>query len=61
MNALNYYQLLQKNAQAMGGVFSVNDLRNLFSQSNSTVLYRIVNKPEQEKVLFRFRQFFCYK
>lgn len=58
MNTLKYYQLLQKMTPEMGGVFSTNDLRNLFSQSNDVLLGRTLKVLEREKILTRFRQGF---
>lgn len=58
MNTLKCYQLLQKMTPEMGGVFSTNDLRNLFNQSNDVLLSRMLKILEKEKILKRFRQGF---
>lgn len=42
----------------MGGVFSINDLRNLFNQTNDVLLHREIQNLENEQILRRFRQGF---
>jgi hypothetical protein len=42
----------------MGGVFSINDLRNLFNQTNDVLLHREIKNLEGENILVRFRKGF---
>lgn len=58
MKALHYYQLIQKVAPVIGGVFSINDLRNLFNQTNDVLLHREIKNLENENILTRFRKGF---
>jgi hypothetical protein len=58
MNIIKLYQLIQKTAPQMGGVFSINDLRNLFNQTNNVLLHREIRNLEKEQILRRFRQGF---
>jgi hypothetical protein len=58
MKLLSYYKLIQKNAPLMGGVFSINDLRNLFNQTSDVLLHREIQNLEKERILRRFRQGF---
>ena len=51
-------QLLQKFASVMSGVFSINDLRNLFNESNDVLLHRRINSLERSGFLSRFKQGF---
>jgi hypothetical protein len=50
--------MVQKTAPSMGGVFSINDLRNLFNQTNDVLLHREINSLEKEHILRRFRKGF---
>jgi hypothetical protein len=58
MKLLNYYKLVQKTSPSMGGVFSINDLRNLFNQTNDVLLHREIQNLENEHIVRRFRQGF---
>jgi hypothetical protein len=58
MKTVRLYQLIQKTAPQMGGVFSINDLRNLFNQTNDVLLHREIINLEKEQILRRFRQGF---
>ena len=42
----------------MGGVYSINDLRNLFNQTNDVLLHREIRNLEKENILKRFKQGF---
>ena len=50
--------LLQKFESVMSGVFSINDLRNLFNESNNVLLHRRINSLEKSGFLSRFKQGF---
>jgi hypothetical protein len=54
MKILKYYQLIEKMTSEMGGVFSTNDFRNLFGQSNDVFLSRTLKIFEKVNILTRF-------
>jgi hypothetical protein len=43
-------------APSLGGVYSINDLRNLFNQNSKVLLHREIRALEGEKLLQRFKQ-----
>ena len=50
--------MLQNWATKMNGVFTINDLRNLFNQTNDVLLHRQIKQFEKEGILARFKQGF---
>lgn len=58
MIPLKNYTLLQKWASEVRGVFTINDLRNLFNQPNDVLLYRQIRTFEKEGILSRFKKGF---
>jgi len=52
------HTLILRWAPKAGGVFSINDLRNLFNQQNDVLLHRHIRRFEEEGILSRFKQGF---